>query len=77
MNNNSNVIGTLKVSTEVIVLGYNTDVKSNGSYPYDTTWYRISVNGKQGWIYGDYLNFTNAKQAKVYTSSYDLLQQFK
>ncbi|MCM3322745.1 glucosaminidase domain-containing protein [Cytobacillus kochii] len=77
VNNNSNVIGTLKVSTEVIVLGYNTDVKSNGSYPYDTTWYRISVNGKQGWIYGDYLNFTNAKQAKVYTSSYDLLQQFK
>ncbi|ASV68243.1 hypothetical protein CKF48_13460 [Cytobacillus kochii] len=77
VNNNSNVIGTLKVSTEVIVLGYNTDVKTNGSYPYDTTWYRISVNGKQGWIYGDYLTFTNAKQAKVYTSSYDLLQQFK
>ncbi|WP_246017853.1 SH3 domain-containing protein [Mesobacillus subterraneus] len=55
----STIIGTLSSSTKVTVLGYNTDVRTTGSYPYDHTWYRISFNGTEGWVYGKLIDIDN------------------
>jgi beta-N-acetylglucosaminidase len=49
----STLIKTLPGGTAVKVLGYNTDVLRNSNYPYKNYWYRVSVNGQKGWIYGD------------------------
>lgn len=46
------VITSLSNLTEVLVLG------ENGG------WYRISVNGKQGWVSGQYLTFKDALKVK-------------
>ncbi|MGM0902861.1 MAG: SH3 domain-containing protein [Bacillota bacterium] len=48
----SNIIQSLAAGTQVDVLGYNTDVSYNEDYPYDYRWYRVSVNGQEGWVYG-------------------------
>jgi beta-N-acetylglucosaminidase len=63
----STVIGSLKKDTKVTVLGYNTDVhydkKSTGNYKY--RWYRVSVNGQVGWLYGEYLDIQNLAKVDV------------
>ncbi|WP_042462531.1 Ig-like domain-containing protein [Neobacillus dielmonensis] len=41
----------------VKVLGYNTDVAENSNYPYDYRWYRVLVDGQEGWLYGGGLQF--------------------
>ncbi len=57
----STLIKTLSVGTVVKVLGYNTDVKyypgDATKYPYDNLWYRVLVNGQEGWIYGGGITF--------------------
>ncbi|MEH7010050.1 PA14 domain-containing protein [Neobacillus niacini] len=53
----STAIGTLTSGTVVKVLGYNTDVRYQQAYPYDQRWYRVLVNGKEGWLYGGGLGF--------------------
>jgi beta-N-acetylglucosaminidase/SH3-like domain-containing protein len=58
----STIIGTLSSSTKVTVLGYNTDVRTTGDYPYDHRWYRVSFNGTEGWVYGKLLNIENLLQ---------------
>lgn len=50
------VISTLAHDTQVTVLG------ENGG------WYKISVNGKQGWVSGEYLTFPDALQIKNNTN---------
>ena len=44
----ANIIKTLPYNTKVAVLGEN----SNG-------WYKVNVNGTEGWVYGDYLSIMN------------------
>lgn len=58
----STIIGTLSSSTKVTVLGYNTDVRTTGAYPYDHTWYRVSFNGTEGWVYGKLIDIENLLQ---------------
>jgi len=58
----SNLLGSLRQSTKVTVLGYNTDVRTSGSYPYDHRWFRISVNNQVAWVYGKYLTIGNLLQ---------------
>jgi beta-N-acetylglucosaminidase len=45
----------------VKVLGYNTDVKyapgDMSQYPYDNRWYRVLVDGQEGWVYGGGIAF--------------------
>lgn len=63
----STVIGSVKADTKVMVLGYNTDVHYNqdstGNYKY--RWYRVSVNGQTGWLYGEYLDIQNLAKVDV------------
>lgn len=63
----STVIGTLSQGTAITVLGYNTDVHyeptSTGNYAY--RWYRVSVNGQIGWLYGGYLEIQNLAQVNI------------
>ncbi|WEG13294.1 PA14 domain-containing protein [Pullulanibacillus sp. KACC 23026] len=58
----STLITSLGLNTKVTVLGYNTDVKYNSTGNYEYHWYRVSVNGKIGWVYGMYLNIQNLLQ---------------
>ncbi|MDD9148211.1 Ig-like domain-containing protein [Sporolactobacillus sp. CQH2019] len=53
----STYITSIAQGTQVNVLGYNTDVRYDpgGSDNYAYRWYRVSVNGRTGWIYGQYL----------------------
>jgi beta-N-acetylglucosaminidase len=57
----STVIKALSSGTVVKVLGYNTDVKyvpgDATMYPYDNRWYRVLVDGIEGWIYGGGISF--------------------
>ncbi|MEH7115749.1 glucosaminidase domain-containing protein, partial [Neobacillus niacini] len=59
----STLISTLSFGTKVEVLGYNTDVLyvpgEMGKYPYDQRWYRVRVNGQEGWLYGGGIVFNN------------------
>ncbi|MFB3170069.1 Ig-like domain-containing protein [Neobacillus sp. 179-C4.2 HS] len=63
----STVIGTIPQGTAITVLGYNTDVyyepTSTGDYAY--RWYRVSVNGQTGWLYGGYLEIQNLAQVTL------------
>lgn len=63
----STVIGTLSQGTAITVLGYNADVyydpTSTGNYAY--RWYRVSVNGQTGWLYGGYLEIQNLAQVNI------------
>lgn len=68
----STVISSLQASTKVTVLGYNTDVRTTGSYPYDHRWYRISVGGKIGWVYGKSLTIDNLLQIKGVTTTLNI-----
>ncbi|TSI07376.1 S-layer homology domain-containing protein [Lysinibacillus sp. BW-2-10] len=43
----SNIIDQLAMDTKVTVIGHN------------GPWYRVSVNGKEGWVSGDYVSFLN------------------
>ncbi len=61
---NSTFIQYLNPSTKVTVLGYNTDVRFNENYPYDYRWYRVSVNGKEGWVYGGSLSMEDLLQVQ-------------
>ncbi len=66
----STLISSLSQNTVVTILGYNTDVYYNSaSSNYAYRWYRVSVNGQNGWLYGDYLNIANLVQANVPSSS--------
>lgn len=60
----STLIGTVDQNTTVHVLGYNTDVEyspgSTGNYAYH--WFRVSVNGQTGWMYGGNLCIPNLLQ---------------
>jgi beta-N-acetylglucosaminidase len=62
---NSTLISSLSSGTQVTILGYNTDVSynpgSSGNYAY--SWYRVSVNGQNGWLYGAYMDIANLLQA--------------
>jgi beta-N-acetylglucosaminidase len=70
----STVIGTLPQGTAINVLGYNTDVyynpTSTGNYAY--RWYRVSVNGQTGWLYGGYLEIQNLAQVNVGSGSLNI-----
>ena len=59
----STLIKTIKSGTVVQVLGYNTDVKyflgDTSKYPYDNRWYRVLVDGQEGWLYGGGIKFNN------------------
>ncbi|MGY6213059.1 SH3 domain-containing protein [Cytobacillus firmus] len=68
----STVISSLQASAKVTVLGYNTDVRTTGSYPYDHRWYRISVGGKIGWVYGKSLTIDNLLQIKGVTTTLNI-----
>ncbi|AGK55741.1 mannosyl-glycoendo-beta-N-acetylglucosaminidase family protein [Bacillus sp. 1NLA3E] len=63
----STIIGTINQNTVVNVLGFNTDVSydpaSSGNYSY--RWYRVNVNGQNGWLYGGYLSIENLLQVNV------------
>ncbi|NHM30023.1 Ig-like domain-containing protein [Neobacillus terrae] len=63
----STVISTLGQYKTVTVLGFNTDVKydpsSSGNYAYH--WYRVSVDGRTGWLYGQFLDIANLLQANL------------
>jgi beta-N-acetylglucosaminidase len=52
----STLIKTLSTGKVVTVLGHNTDVLyapgDLSKYPYDNRWYRVLVDGQQGWVYG-------------------------
>ncbi|MEH7009815.1 Ig-like domain-containing protein [Neobacillus niacini] len=71
---NSTVIGTLPQGTAITVLGYNTDVyyepTSSGNYAY--RWYRVSVNGQTGWLYGGYLEIQNLAQVNIASGSLNI-----
>ncbi|RUL53221.1 S-layer homology domain-containing protein [Lysinibacillus antri] len=43
----SNIIDQLAMDTKVTVIGHN------------GPWYRVSVNGKEGWVSGDYVSYLN------------------
>ena len=70
----STVIGTLTQGTAITVLGYNTDVyynpTSTGNYAY--RWYRVSVNGQTGWLYGGYLEIQNLAQVNISSGSLNI-----
>ncbi|MFC4800158.1 Ig-like domain-containing protein [Neobacillus sp. GCM10023253] len=59
----STLIKTLGTGTVIKILGYNTDVKyypgDASKYPYDNRWYRVVVDGQEGWLYGGGLTFNN------------------
>jgi beta-N-acetylglucosaminidase/uncharacterized protein YggL (DUF469 family) len=63
----STVSGSLPQNTVITILGYNTDVLYNpthtGNYAY--RWYRVKVNGQNGWLYGGYLSIENLAQVSV------------
>jgi beta-N-acetylglucosaminidase len=63
----STVIGTVSQNSVVSLLGYNTDVSykpgSTGNYAY--LWYRVNINGQDGWLYGQYLSIENLLQVNV------------
>lgn len=63
----STVIGSIPQGTAITVLGYNTDVyyepTTTGNYAY--RWYRVSVNGQTGWLYGGYLQIQNLAQVTL------------
>jgi beta-N-acetylglucosaminidase len=67
----STIISTLPQNAVVTVLGYNTDVsydpKSTGNYAYK--WYRVNVNGKNGWLYGQYLDIQNLFVVNISSST--------
>jgi beta-N-acetylglucosaminidase len=70
----STAIGTVAQGTAITVLGYNTDVyynpTSTGNYAY--RWYRVSVNGQTGWLYGGYLEIQNLAQVNVGSGSLNI-----
>ncbi|EKN71340.1 cell wall hydrolase/autolysin [Neobacillus bataviensis LMG 21833] len=53
----STFLKALDSGTTVRVLGYNTDVREDSTYPYDNRWYRVLVNGLEGWVYGGGIQF--------------------
>ncbi|MGJ7922718.1 PA14 domain-containing protein [Neobacillus sp. LXY-4] len=57
----STIKSTLNAGKVVRVLGYNTDVKyvpnDPSAYPYDKLWYRVLVDGQEGWLYGGGISF--------------------
>ncbi|WP_213370249.1 Ig-like domain-containing protein [Mesobacillus boroniphilus] len=63
----STLIGTLSQNAAVEVLGYNTDVRyspgSTGSYAF--RWYRVRVNGQNGWLSGEYIDIANLLQVNA------------
>jgi len=71
----STLISSLAKSTSITVLGYNTDVKANGAYPYDARWYRVSVNGKNGWLYGKSIIINNLLQVQKVDSYLNIRSQ--
>ncbi|WP_100486863.1 GW domain-containing glycosaminoglycan-binding protein [Sporolactobacillus pectinivorans] len=66
----STLLRSVGQSTPVAVLGYNTDVRydPSGSDNYVYRWYRVSIGGQNGWIYGEYLNIENLLQVVNVTS---------
>ncbi|MED1468602.1 glucosaminidase domain-containing protein [Bacillus salipaludis] len=68
----STSISALSAGDKITVLGYNTDVKTNGDYPYDASWYRIAVSGKVGWIYGESIEIANLLQVTGVDSGMNL-----
>ncbi|MDQ0200333.1 Ig-like domain-containing protein [Neobacillus ginsengisoli] len=68
-------ISTLSLNTVVTVLGLNTDVyydpTNTDSYAYH--WYRVNVNGQNGWLYGQFLDIANLLQANTSTGSLQIL----
>ncbi|MBM7654748.1 Ig-like domain-containing protein [Neobacillus cucumis] len=60
----STIISSLPLNTAVTVLGYNTDVyydPTSGTYQ-AYHWYRVNVNGKQGWLNGQNIDIANLLQ---------------
>ncbi|WP_251551942.1 Ig-like domain-containing protein [Neobacillus muris] len=59
----STLIRKLGAGTPVKVLGYNSDVSyypgDSSKYPYDSLWYRVIVDGQEGWLYGGGILFNN------------------
>ena len=59
----STLIKTISSGTVVQVLGYNTDVKyfpnDSSKYPYDNYWYRVLIDGQEGWLYGGGIRINN------------------
>jgi len=53
----STLIGTLGKNTAVEVKGYNTDVRGE--------WYRVVVNGRKGWLSGQYIDIQNLLKVNV------------
>lgn len=68
----STFITYLNNSATVEVLGYNTDVRLNGIYPYDYRWYRVLVNGQKGWVYGGSLSIQNLLQVQNVTTTLNI-----
>jgi beta-N-acetylglucosaminidase len=70
----STVISTLTQGTPITVLGFNTDVhydsNSTGNYAY--RWYRVSINGQTGWLYGRYLTIENLAQVNTGSGSLNI-----
>jgi beta-N-acetylglucosaminidase/RNase P/RNase MRP subunit p29 len=64
------LLGSLSRGTNVEILGYNTDVRYNkaltNSYAY--RWYRVRVNGQNGWLNSQYLDIPE-KLVRVTASS--------
>ncbi|MCM3567386.1 glucosaminidase domain-containing protein [Neobacillus mesonae] len=65
----------LSASSEITVLGYNTDVKVSRDYPYDHQWYRIIINGKSGWVYGNSIKIDNLLQVYNVWSNLNIRNQ--
>jgi beta-N-acetylglucosaminidase len=61
-------IDSLAKGTEMTILGYNEDVRVDSNYPYYNKWYRIRVNGIEGWVYGEYIDIQNL----IYVNASDL-----
>jgi len=75
---NAHVIDTVNNGATVKILGVNQDVKlapdskADGDRYYKDLWYRVSVNGKIGWLYGEYVDLTNLTVYQVNATSLNI-----
>lgn len=61
----STIQGLLTKDTEIIINGFNTDVKTLRIGGKDYKWYRVTVNGKNGWVNGAYFTIKNLLQVEA------------
>ncbi|WP_071460843.1 glucosaminidase domain-containing protein [Bacillus massilinigeriensis] len=65
----STYINTVSATSRITVIGYNTDVRLNGVYPYDYKWYRVATGAGRGWLYGKLIKMDNLLKVTVSSGS--------